>query len=433
LVSNLRRSKRTVGRRIVDLQERVRRMQKRPAPRRIGNRVVTTETIAPGAVTSETIAPGAVPTDPEVIEAIETAQATADGKNKIYRQTEQPSIPPPPGVTYTEGDLWFDTNDDNKFYRYTGSIWDPFTLGNNALASISASKLTAGTIDASVITVSNINAGNITTGTLNSITINSGTPVGGLYPFSVSSTGTMRAVAGSIAGWTISANTLEADNTSRIQLTKEVPITYGNGAYHGEPAVVIFDGVTPQAIGYLGSYKINTVSFEGSTGGTWIEIDNDGLDAITLQINDTNTAAANGMHLTTYTGALATPVQAIWMEGYAGDSTRNLQVNASGRLVISASDASLKENIEPLESVIDKIDNLNPVTFYWKDKYERGKDQQIGLIAQELEEVFPSLVGVNFSDNKKTILSEPLIFILIKAVQELNQKIEKLEKGMTNE
>ncbi len=44
--------------------------------------------------------------------AAAAAQTTADGKNRIYRQTTQPT-----GGTYVEGDLWFDTDDDNKFYR----------------------------------------------------------------------------------------------------------------------------------------------------------------------------------------------------------------------------------------------------------------------------------------------------------------------------
>jgi hypothetical protein len=89
------------------------------------------------------------------------AQTTANGKNRIYRQTTMPT-----GGTYAEGDLWFDTDDDNKFYRYTSGTFSPFTLGDGALASISANKLTAGTIDASVITVSNLDAGRITTGYL---------------------------------------------------------------------------------------------------------------------------------------------------------------------------------------------------------------------------------------------------------------------------
>jgi len=94
--------------------------------------------------------------------AATAAQTTADGKNKIYRQTTMPTTGP-----FSEGDLWFDTDDDNKFYRYTSGAFSAFSLGNNAIADLSATKLTAGTIDASVITVSNINAGNISTGVLN--------------------------------------------------------------------------------------------------------------------------------------------------------------------------------------------------------------------------------------------------------------------------
>jgi len=94
--------------------------------------------------------------------AIATAQATADGKNTIYRQTTAPT-----GGTYATGDLWFDTDDNNKIYRYNGTNWNTAVqLGGNALANVNANTITAGTIDASVITVSNINAGNISTGIL---------------------------------------------------------------------------------------------------------------------------------------------------------------------------------------------------------------------------------------------------------------------------
>ncbi len=85
--------------------------------------------------------------------AATAAQTTADGKNKIYRQGTTPT------GTFSVGDLWFNTSNDNSISRWDGSTWVANTLGNNALASISANKITAGTIDASVITVSNINAG----------------------------------------------------------------------------------------------------------------------------------------------------------------------------------------------------------------------------------------------------------------------------------
>jgi hypothetical protein len=138
-----------------------------------------------GAAAAEAAAAGAVA-------AAAAAQTTADGKNRVYRQTTMPTTGP-----FAEGDLWFDTDDDNKFYRYTGGAFSSFTLGNEALASLSANKLTAGTIDASVITVSNINAGNISTGTLSAD----------------------RILANSLSGDKITANTLNADRIVAATIT----------------------------------------------------------------------------------------------------------------------------------------------------------------------------------------------------------------------
>jgi hypothetical protein len=135
--------------------------------------------------------------------AATAAQTTADGKNKIYRQTTMPTTGP-----FSEGDLWFDTDDDNKFYRYTAGAFSAFTLGNEALASLSANKLTAGTIDASVITVSNLNAGNISTGVLNADRIQAASITGAKLV-----AGTIEAVsiaAGTITGAKLAVGTIEA-------------------------------------------------------------------------------------------------------------------------------------------------------------------------------------------------------------------------------
>lgn len=134
--------------------------------------------------------------------AASAAQTTADGKNRIYRQTTQPT-----GGTYAEGDLWFDTDDDNKFYRYTSGAWSGFTLGDGALASLSANKLTAGTIDASVITVSNINAGNISTGFLAAARIEAASITGA------------KLVAGTIESDRIATGTIQAVNIAAATIT----------------------------------------------------------------------------------------------------------------------------------------------------------------------------------------------------------------------
>lgn len=102
----------------------------------------------------------------------QVANETADKKNRVYRQNTKPT-----GGTYSDGDLWFDTANDNAIYRYstTDSDFVAVALGDDAIDNLSANKLTAGSIDASVIVVSNLDAGNITTGTMIADFIRGGT------------------------------------------------------------------------------------------------------------------------------------------------------------------------------------------------------------------------------------------------------------------
>ena len=225
--SRRRNSKKNLGTNLSDIQRRLRRMERKPIRTRLQNRVIKGAAIAPSSITADEVGFGTavVSSDPEndvlnpkdgllVINPDDNAasiyseeerdyleikdvnaQASADGKNTIYRQTTQPT-----GGTYVTGDVWFDTDDDNKIYRYSSatSTWVGFTLGNNALASISANKITAGTIDASVITVSNLDAGNITTGTLTGRTISGGSITGA----------TIQLAAGTLGGQFTLTNTL---------------------------------------------------------------------------------------------------------------------------------------------------------------------------------------------------------------------------------
>lgn len=55
--------------------------------------------------------------DTALSNSIGTVSAVANAKNKTYYQTAAPSS----GMT--AGDLWFDTDDNNKTYRYSGSAW----------------------------------------------------------------------------------------------------------------------------------------------------------------------------------------------------------------------------------------------------------------------------------------------------------------------
>jgi hypothetical protein len=83
-------------------------------------------------------------------------------------------------------------------------------------------------------------------------------------------------------------------------------------------------------------------------------------------------------------------------------------------------------------------------TFYWNiDKETENPEQQIGMIAEELEasgfEEFVDYEEIDDIDNPEQTKNVPrsiaktnLIFVLWKAVQELTKKIEKLEERLNN-
>jgi hypothetical protein len=92
----------------------------------------------------------------------------------------------------------------------------------------------------------------------------------------------------------------------------------------------------------------------------------------------------------------------------------------------SFSDSRLKENISDLSSQLPNILALRPVNFDYKDAFNGGKDQ-IGFIAQEVEKVYPDLVGEN-DGYKITSGLNKMEARLIKAIQEQQEQIETLKK-----
>lgn len=102
------------------------------------------------------------------------------------------------------------------------------------------------------------------------------------------------------------------------------------------------------------------------------------------------------------------------------------QINANGASAAafgSYSDSRLKENIVDLPSQLDNILSLRPVEFDYKD----GSGHQIGFIAQEVQTVFPDLVNPDAQGMLMLTDMNKNDARLIKAVQELNAKIESLE------
>jgi hypothetical protein len=99
----------------------------------------------------------------------------------------------------------------------------------------------------------------------------------------------------------------------------------------------------------------------------------------------------------------------------------------------AASDIRLKKDIVDITDVLGKVMKLRTVSHYWKDDYldknpGATKAQQIGMIAQEVQEQFPDLVAEN-SDGSLAIKYSMMPPILLEAIKELNLKIDDLAES----
>jgi hypothetical protein len=185
-----------------------------------------------------------------------------------------------------------------------------------------------------------------------------------------------------------------------------------------------------------------------------IGIENSAFGSLSLRSNTTgsyNTAFGSGALWNITTGSNNT---GIGYNAAASSATANNEITLGNfsisvlrcqvTSITSLSDKRDKKNINPLEIGLDFINKLKPVVFNWdkRDNYFNGisdgslmeKSRNIGLLAQDLDDLqnefkadYLNLVYKSNPD-KLEITSGYLLFILIKAIQELSEKIDKKTK-----
>jgi hypothetical protein len=119
-----------------------------------------------------------------------------------------------------------------------------------------------------------------------------------------------------------------------------------------------------------------------------------------------------------------------------------LTVNSSGVVTVDdtlrvtgdviayyASDKRLKDNIKPIENAIDKIKMIGGYEFDWNSNSRNNNGHDVGVIAQEIEEVLPELVGTR-GDGYKGVKYEKLTALLIQSNKELIARVEELESKL---
>jgi hypothetical protein len=225
----------------------------------------------------------------------------------------------------------------------------------------------------------------------------------------------------------LASNTIGTSNTAvgysalDSNITGDVNTAVGNTALQSNTT-----GTSNTALG------VNSL-FNNTTGNNNTAVGTTALFNTTTGVSNIALGIAAGANLTSgnnniYLGHPGEPTESQTIRlGEPGVHTRTFLAGAiyvNGVLQTSASDAQLKTNVTPLTHVLEKLEQLRGVSFEWNDVaasltgHTPGQ-RDIGVIAQEVEAVFPELVTTWGEDGYKAVAYDKLTGVLIAAVKEL--------------
>lgn len=177
--------------------------------------------------------------------------------------------------------------------------------------------------------------------------------------------------------------------------------------------------------------------------GSGLSIDGSGILSATGGGSgvDLRTAGDSGIGALRYAGTTRTAGQLYGGTTAPVSTTRlnydgNLwvsELHATGDVVaFDTSDRRLKDNIFRIENPLDMLDKLGGYSYNWNKLQTTFKagSKDYGVIAQEVEEVLPELVKTR-DNGYKAVKYERLIAVLIEGVKELNEKVRRLEDGVS--
>jgi Chaperone of endosialidase len=150
-------------------------------------------------------------------------------------------------------------------------------------------------------------------------------------------------------------------------------------------------------------------STTGFTAGLWLNNDaNNNSNAFIGMRSDTEVG---------FFGQTGTPSWRFYINTTTGDGWMQgtLQQN---------SDARLKRNIVPLVNTLAAIQQLNGYTYNWKNN--SNPDEQIGLLAQELQKVYPQLVKEH--NGTLSVNYSGMVPVLLEAIKEQQRQNEKMQE-----
>ena len=208
---------------------------------------------------------------------------------------------------------------------------------------------------------------------------------------------------------------------------------------------------TARAIAVAGDV-VGTANFDGTAGisiSTTIQANSVALGTDTTGNYVASLVAGTGVTLSNNSGEGATPTVAIGQAvatssdvrfdsfgvGTAASGTTG-EIRATNNITAYySSDARLKENINYIDDALGKVAKIQGVEFDWTEDYiakAGGEDgyfvrkHDVGLIAQQVENVLPELVA-NRDDGFKAMKYDRVVALLVNAIHELTDRVEELE------
>ena len=103
-----------------------------------------------------------------------------------------------------------------------------------------------------------------------------------------------------------------------------------------------------------------------------------------------------------------------------------------GAGLLIASDERIKNTIEEIDDACKLLKSLRPVTFYYNEEFSSSPERMhYGFIAQEYEHVMPDQTYYDESIDKLCIDTNELVAVLVRAIQQLEGRIQLLELSNT--
>lgn len=249
----------------------------------------------------------------------------------------------------------------------------------------------------------------------------------GASTLSNNTTGSINTAVGSSA---LSNNTIGEGNTAVGQVSLLSNTTGSSNTAVGVGSLAVnTSGSSNTAVG-VGALSSNI------TGSGNIALGEDAGNTLTfgddnIYIGNTGLAVETGfVRIGTYLTHIETYIQGIFDNSVGVDGLA-VEVDSTGKLGTTVSSRKFKKNIADMDEISANIYRLRPVTFSYNN--DAADTTQYGLIAEEVADIFPSLIAHDKDGNPFSVRYQVLPVLLLNEVQKQHASIEQQQASLEAE